>query len=136
MAKSADVKRRLPWFSVNMNTLKAAPEESMNKVQGLVGHQPFQSAIFLLKFAHAVELTDRKAAVFSFPIMKGLFRNPMFAANLGDLMAKVLLFENSNNLLFFEFGLFHRFLKVKLENQILTCMKKPATYRRKGGGFL
>jgi hypothetical protein len=68
--------------------------------------------------------------------MKGLFRNPMFAANLGDLMAKVLLFENSNNLLFFEFGLFHRFLKVKLENQILTCMKKPATYRRKGGGFL
>jgi hypothetical protein len=39
-----------------------------------------------------------------------------------------LLFENSNNLLFFEFGLFHRFLKVKLENQILTCMKKPATY--------
>jgi len=52
----------------------------------------------------------------------------MFAANLGDLLAKVLLFENSNNLIFFEFGLFHRFLKVRLENQILTCMKKPATY--------
>ena len=75
-------------------------------VQGLIGDELFEFAVFLLHEAEAFGVGDFEAAEFMVPLVEGGLADAKAATEFGDGRASVVLFEGLNDL-FFGVACFH-----------------------------
>ena len=86
-------------------------------VQRLVGNDPLQAAIFVLKRSHLRDVADVHTAKLRFPLVERRATNAEFTADIGGLGAGLRLLDRRDDLAFGESGFLHVRLLARREPQ-------------------